>query len=91
MPRSPATDEMKAPSRIRAFGAEAAESQVRRRMEAVHRFGADARALARALRLARKAAHGPMGTYDPVGHAALYRLSKAASAVAAARPLFGKS
>lgn len=63
---------------IRGFGADEAETQVRRRMEAVHHLGASPRDIARALRQARKSAFGPLGSYDPVAHAALVRLAKAA-------------
>lgn len=90
MPRSPAMAETRPPPRVWAFGAEAAEAQVCRRMEAVHRLGADTREIARALRQARKAALASWGAYDPVGHAALVRLSKAGPRAAGHPSVFGK-
>lgn len=91
MSRSPARETRRPAKPIRAFGAEAAEAQVLRRMDAVHRLGADAGEIARALRQARKAAFAPLGAYDPVGHAALIRLSKASQRTRSPwRPLFGK-
>ena len=72
---------------IRGFGTDEAETQVRRRMEAVHLMGASPRDIARALRQARKSAFGPVGSYDPVAHAALIRLSKAARRRSADPPL----
>ncbi len=72
---------------IRGFAADEAEAQVQRRMKAVHHLGTSPRDIARALRQARKSAFGPLGSYDPVAHAALIRLSKAARRRPADSPL----
>lgn len=76
-------------TRIRAFRAEEPEAQVRRRMETVRQTMPAAPEIARALRLARKAALsrrlGESG-YDPVRHAALLRLARGAPAHAVSRP-----
>lgn len=92
MSSCPAREERRPGAHIRVCGAEAAEVQVRRRMEAVQRLGADAGEIARALRQARKAAHAARGAYDPVGHAALCRLAKAPlRAGTAGRALFSRT
>ena len=62
--------------RVYAFTCEDPEAQVRRHMAGLAVVHAAPAALARALRLARKAAFRGGAGYDPARHAALIRLAR---------------